>query len=111
MQLQNYSVPPGLLEEENSISVSFSDGHAGSVGSVVIRASFPDEQIIVFFSTEPLIECNDYFFSKVFFLLSSLVFSLNLCARGVQPLWGASPGTLLVNWGGENRDSWGQTSE
>ena len=35
-------VPPGLLEEENSISVSFSDGHAGSVGSVVIRASFPE---------------------------------------------------------------------
>ena len=35
-------IPPGLLDEENSISVSFPDGHPGSVGSVVIRASFSE---------------------------------------------------------------------
>ena len=35
-------IPPGLLDEENSISVSFPDGQPGSVGSVVIRASFPE---------------------------------------------------------------------
>ena len=35
-------IPPGLLEEENSILVSFPDGQPGSVGSVVIRASFSE---------------------------------------------------------------------
>ena len=35
-------IPPGLLDEENSISVSFPDGQPGSVGSVVIRASFSE---------------------------------------------------------------------
>ena len=42
------------------------------------------------------------FFQKSFFLLSSLVFSLNLCAREVQPLWpGTSPGDIAGELGGE----------
>jgi hypothetical protein len=35
-------VPAALLKENNSIAVSFPDGQPGSVGSVVIRASFPE---------------------------------------------------------------------
>ena len=42
------------------------------------------------------------FFQKSFFLLSSLVFSLNLCAQEVQPLWpGTSPGDIAGELGGE----------